>query len=49
MERFLQVADECDDAIAACMHWLLGSATWIAVALGLTTAVLAASWFVLRT
>jgi hypothetical protein len=49
MERFLQVADECDDAIAACRHWLLGSATSMAVSPALAAAVvagaLAAAWF----
>jgi hypothetical protein len=35
MERFLQAADECDDAIAACRHWFLGSATKVALAMTL--------------
>ena len=33
MERVLQAIDECDDALAACRQWWLGSATKIAVLL----------------
>jgi hypothetical protein len=44
MERFLQVADECDDMIAACLHWGLGAATWFALLLAALAA--AAVWVV---
>lgn len=49
MERLLQVADECDDAIAACRHWFLGSATRIATAMAVgavMAGIAAATWLV---
>ncbi len=44
MERLLQVADECDDMIAACLHWGLGAATRFALLLAALAA--AAVWVV---
>jgi hypothetical protein len=44
MERFLQVADECDDMVAACLHWWLGAATRIALLLA--TLAAAAMWLI---
>jgi hypothetical protein len=44
MERFLQVADECDDMIAACLQWWLGATTRIALLLA--TLATATVWVV---